>query len=61
MMQCVQMVLFFVSILFRILRTTLSTFTDDTDRSYSLSSSTAILFKVYHALNINVFVRMQGV
>lgn len=62
MMQCVKKLLFFVSIvLFRILKRTLSTLTNDTGMSYSLSPSPAILFKFYHALNIDVFVRMQRV
>lgn len=61
MSQCVQKLLFFDStVLFRILKRNLSTLTNDTAMSYSLSPSAAVLFKVYHALNIDMFVRMQS-
>lgn len=39
---------------------TLSAFTNVTAMSYSLSPSPAVLFKVYHTLNIDMFVRMQS-
>ena len=62
MMQCVQKLLFFASIaLFRILKRTLSTCTNDTDISFSLNQSLDFLFKAYHALNFGMFMRMQRV